>query len=136
MQAAILLVKFGIFPEEIELRQEVAQRYTGLIQRFGAPVEPPRIPDGVVSAWAQYSVLARDEGHRVELLSRLKRASIPSAIYYPRPLHLQTAFKGLGYSPGAFPVSELCARRIFSLPMHPYLAESDQEKVIAALVED
>ncbi len=136
MQAAILLAKFEVFPEEIELRREVAGRYAALIQRLGAAVEPPRIPDGVISAWAQYSVLARDESHRAELLRRLKSATIPAAIYYPRPLHLQTAFKDLGYAPGAFPVSELCAQRIFSLPMHPYLAESDQKKIIAALVED
>ncbi len=136
IQAAILLVKFGIFPREIELRQEVAQRYTHLIEKLGAPVEPPRLPEGIVSAWAQYSVLARDESHRAELLNRLKAASIPSAIYYPRPLHLQTAFKGLGYTPGSFPATESCAQRIFSLPMHPYLTESDQEKVICALVKD
>jgi dTDP-4-amino-4,6-dideoxygalactose transaminase len=136
LQAAILLAKFKVFPEELELRQEVAQRYTELIQRFGAPVEPPRIPDGVNSAWAQYSVLARDEGHRAGLLRRLKSAAIPAAIYYPRPLHLQTAFKELVYAPGAFPVSELCAQRIFSLPMHPYLTASDQERVVTALAWD
>ncbi len=136
IQAAILLVKFGIFPREIELRQEVAERYTHLIQKLGAPVEPPRLPEGVISAWAQYSVLARDESHRAELLNRLKAASIPSAVYYPRPLHLQTAFKGLGYTPGTFPVTELCAQRIFSLPMHPYLTQSDQEKVINALARE
>jgi dTDP-4-amino-4,6-dideoxygalactose transaminase len=136
MQAAVLLVKFGIFPEEIERRQNVAHRYTELIQRLGVAVDPPRIPDGVISAWAQYSVLARDESHRAGLLSRLKSAAIPAAIYYPRPLHLQTAFKDLGYGPGAFPVSESCAQRIFSLPMHPYLAESEQERVVTALAGD
>lgn len=132
-QAAILLAKFGIFPEEIGLRQEVANRYTTLIGAVGAPVEPPRIPAGIVSAWAQYSVLARDGEHRATLLNRLKEASIPSAIYYPKPLHLQTAFKSLGHTPGDFPVSEACAERIFSIPMHPYLTEEDQQRVIRAL---
>jgi UDP-2-acetamido-2-deoxy-ribo-hexuluronate aminotransferase len=133
LQAAILLAKFGIFPEEIRLRQEVAQRYAALIETLGAPVEPPRVPAEIVSAWAQYSVMARDGEHRTSLLNRLKEASIPSAIYYPKPLHLQTAFKDLGYSPGDFPVSESCAERIFSIPMHPYLTQADQERVIRTL---
>ena len=133
IQAAILLVKFGIFPEELGLRQEAARRYTDLILSRGAPVEPPKIPEGIVAAWAQYSVLARDAAHRAELLKRLKEASIPWAIYYPKPLHLQTAFQDLGHEPGAFPVSESCAQRIFSLPMHPYLTTADQERVIEAL---
>jgi dTDP-4-amino-4,6-dideoxygalactose transaminase len=133
MQAAVLLAKFEVFPEEIALRQEVARRYGDLIERLEAPVEPPSLPGGVVSAWAQYSVLARDESHRGEMLDRLRAASIPSAVYYPKPLHLQRAFQNLGYGPGAFPVSESCARRILSLPMHPYLAAEDQEKVITAL---
>jgi dTDP-4-amino-4,6-dideoxygalactose transaminase len=133
LQAAVLLAKLRIFPEEISLRQEVAQRYDSLIETLGAPVEPPRIPDGIVSAWAQYSVLAQDSEHRAELLNRLKEASIPSAIYYPKPLHLQTAFRDLGYTPGDFPVSEMCARRIFSIPMHPYLTADEQERVIRAL---
>lgn len=136
VQAAILLVKLGIFPEEVQLRQEAARRYTELILSHGAPVEPPSLPEGIVSAWAQYSVLARDAAHRAELLNRLKEASIPWAIYYPKPLHLQTAFKDLGHEPGAFPVSESCARRIFSLPMHPYLTTADQEKVIEALARN
>jgi dTDP-4-amino-4,6-dideoxygalactose transaminase len=66
-------------------------------------------------------------------MEKLKTAGIPTAIYYPKPLHLQTAFAPLGYKPGAFPVSEDAASRIFSLPMHPYLAQSDQEKIANAL---
>jgi dTDP-4-amino-4,6-dideoxygalactose transaminase len=135
LQAAVLLAKLEIFPEEIILRDHAARRYTDLIERLGAPVEPPRLPECVISAWAQYSVLARDEAHRAELLARLGAAAIPSAVYYPKPLHLQKAFHDLGYGPGDFPVSELCARRILSLPMHPYLAAEDQEKVIMALAQ-
>ncbi|MCF8041678.1 MAG: DegT/DnrJ/EryC1/StrS family aminotransferase, partial [Desulfarculaceae bacterium] len=81
----------------------------------------------------QYSVLARDEAARGEFLERLKAANIPSAIYYPRPLHLQTAFAYLGHQAGDFPHSESAGARIFSLPMHPYLAADDQEKIVAAL---
>ncbi len=131
LQAAILLAKFDIFPEEVQLRQKVANRYTALLD--GASVRPPHIPPDDLSAWAQYSVLAKDEAHRVALLKRLNEAKIPSAIYYPKPLHLQTAFAFLGYAPGAFPVSEDAANRIFSLPMHPYLTGQDQIKIMEAI---
>jgi dTDP-4-amino-4,6-dideoxygalactose transaminase len=131
LQAAILLAKFDIFPEEVQLRGEVAKYYTALLD--GASIRPPHIPPDDLSAWAQYSVLAKDEAHRPALMKRLQEAKIPSAIYYPKPLHLQTAFAFLGYAPGTFPVSEDAANRIFSLPMHPYLVGSDQELIIGAL---
>jgi dTDP-4-amino-4,6-dideoxygalactose transaminase len=132
LQAAILLAKFDIFPEEIELRQEVAQRYTRLLNHQ-AEVQTPAVFDGMKNAWAQYSVLARDEAHRAKLQERLKAADIPTAIYYPKPLHLQTAFKSLGYKEGDFPISEDFSARIFSLPMHPYLSSVDQQKIAAVL---
>jgi dTDP-4-amino-4,6-dideoxygalactose transaminase len=66
-------------------------------------------------------------------MEKLNKSGIPTAIYYPKPLHLQTAFATLGYKPGAFPVSEDCASRIFSLPMHPYLNESDQKLIVNAI---
>jgi dTDP-4-amino-4,6-dideoxygalactose transaminase len=138
IQAAILHAKFDIFPEEIELRQTVAARYTALLapqsketdSLFPAEkkVSVPFIPEYSKSAWAQYSILAKDEADRTALMDKLKAAGIPTAIYYPKPLHLQTAFAGLGYQPGAFPFSEDAARRIFSLPMHPYLTEADAIK--------
>jgi UDP-2-acetamido-2-deoxy-ribo-hexuluronate aminotransferase len=134
LQAAILLAKFAIFPEEVTLRQEVANRYTTLITP-DASLLTPHVPEGYKSAWAQYSVLAQGETHRAVLLKRLQEAKIPVAIYYPKPLHLQTAFASLGYAPGSFPVSEEAASRIFSLPMHPYLMESDQELIISALTQ-
>ncbi len=130
LQAAILLAKFAIFPEEIDLRQEVAKRYDTLL---AGAVTTPAIPDGYRSAWAQYSVLARDEAERSALMARLKEAGIPTAVYYPKPLHRQTAFASLRYQAGAFPVSEDCARRIFSLPMHPYLPAGEQSRIAAAL---
>ena len=136
LQAAILLVKFEIFPEEVELRQTVAQRYSDLLSTIhDSPytISVPYIPAGYKSVWAQYSILARDDAHRAAFLKKLKVAGIPTAIYYPKPLHLQTAFAPLGYTPGAFPVSEDAASRIFSLPMHPYLAQADQKSIIAAL---
>jgi dTDP-4-amino-4,6-dideoxygalactose transaminase len=132
LQAAVLLAKFDIFPEEIELRQQVARRYTQLLNQQ-AEVQAPAVPEEMKSAWAQYSVLAKDEAHRSKLQAKLKAADIPTAIYYPKPLHLQTAFESLGYKEGDFPVSEDCSSRIFSLPMHPYLSSLDQERIAQVL---
>ncbi|MCB2192812.1 MAG: DegT/DnrJ/EryC1/StrS family aminotransferase [Deltaproteobacteria bacterium] len=133
MQAAILLAKLELLPKEMEQRQEVAQRYAEMIATSGAALTPPQVPSGCASAWAQYSVLAESQATRAEFIERLKAAGIPSAIYYPKPLHLQTAFAYLGLQAGDFPHSESAGERIFSLPMHPYLAVEDQEKIVAAL---
>ena len=132
LQAAILLAKFDIFPEEVELRQTVAQRYTNLLSTIHHPpstILTPQIPEGYVSVWAQYSLLAENEDHRTDLLKKLQDNKIPTAIYYPTPLHLQTAFTFLGYQAGSLPVCEDAASRIFSLPMHPYLTAQEQEKI-------
>lgn len=135
LQAAILLAKFDIFPEEIELRQKVAAKYAQLM----AGQQKLKTPDSFVaykSAWAQYSVLAKDPASRKALMEALQKKGIPSAIYYPKPLHLQGAFAVLGYQAAVFPVSEDYAGRIFSLPMHPYLSLQDQESIVAALGAD
>lgn len=129
LQAAILQAKFDIFPREVELRQDVAARYTELLSSRRVELITPFVPPERQSVWAQYSILAKNESHRSEIQTRLKEAGIPTAVYYPKPLHLQPAFKGLGYKEGDFPVSEDCSLRIFSLPMHPYLEPNDQERV-------
>jgi dTDP-4-amino-4,6-dideoxygalactose transaminase len=128
LQAAILLSKFAIFPDEVILRQEAANRYAALLAPYSSLLTP-YVAEGYNSVWAQYSVLAIDGDHRTALQKRLQENKIPTAIYYPKPLHLQTAFTFLGYVPGAFPVSEDAANRIFSLPMHPYLQKEDQTKI-------
>jgi len=140
LQAAILLAKFAIFPEEVDLRNEAAQRYTSLLtpdaSRSPDPLLlTPDIPAGYRSVWAQYSLLAQDEGARTAIMDRLNQNGIPTAIYYPKPLHLQDAFAGLGYRRGAFPVSEDCASRIVSLPMHPYLTAQDQSNICKELLK-
>lgn len=125
LQAAILLAKFEIFPEEIGLRQDVARRYT---EALGASekITTPFVREGSLSAWAQYSLLS---DRKDAILAALAKEKIPTAIYYPKPLHLQGAYKYLGYKPGDFLVSELAAKKIFSLPMHPYLSEEDQKTI-------
>jgi dTDP-4-amino-4,6-dideoxygalactose transaminase len=129
IQAAILLAKFEIFPEEILKRQEVADRYGALLSEVDG-LTPPSVPEGNTSVWAQYCVLARDTAQRTEIMGKLSEASIPSVIYYPKPLHLQKAFADLGYVVGDFPVAEDVASRIFALPMHPYLTAEDQETIV------
>jgi len=132
LQAAILLSKFEIFPEEAERRDSIARRYSSLLGSCKSLVTP-FVPKGYQSIWAQYSLLARDEKRRDRIMARLQEIGIPTAIYYPKPLHLQDAFSGLGYSRGDFPASEDCATRIFSLPMHPYLTQDEQERIVVAL---
>jgi dTDP-4-amino-4,6-dideoxygalactose transaminase len=133
LQAAVLLAKFQVFPGELDLRQEVARRYTqGLAGDGRFTVQ--NVPGHVVSAWAQYSLLVSDPSMRGPLLAHMKKRGIPTAIYYPKPLHLQEAFSGLGYKKGDFPVSEDVAGRIFSIPMHPYLGREEQKAIIDAIV--
>lgn len=133
MQAAILLAKFDIFPEEVELRDKVADLYTGVLSGISS-LRVPFIPDGYKSVWAQYSLLSENEHTRASLQKKLQAEDIPTAIYYPKTLHMQTAFVHLGYKKGDFPYSEDCASRIFSLPMHPYLGKKDQEKICMELL--
>jgi UDP-2-acetamido-2-deoxy-ribo-hexuluronate aminotransferase len=132
LQAAILLAKFDIFEEEVGLRQKVAERYSFMLRACDG-IEIPTVPEGTKSIWAQYSVLARNEDHRSRLQAKLKEGGVPTAIYYPKPLHLQTAFAFMGYRKGAFPVSEDYSQRVFSLPMHPYLTAAEQMKVASLL---
>jgi UDP-2-acetamido-2-deoxy-ribo-hexuluronate aminotransferase len=134
LQAAILLAKMDIFTEEVILRRQIAERYSELFQENNTnglvfPVQHNEYKSG----WAQYSILAENIQQRSELQKKLKEEGIPTAIYYPKPLHLQTAFNHLNYNVGDFPFSEDCANRIFSLPMHPYLTYDEQKQIIHTL---
>lgn len=130
LQAAILLEKLAIFPEEILDRNAVADSYRN---RLDSGVITPTVPDGYMSVWAQFSVLAESSDHRQQLMDNLKGNNIPTAIYYPKPLHLQGAFAHLEYSDGDFPVAEDMASRILSLPMHPYVTEAEIQTIANAL---
>jgi UDP-2-acetamido-2-deoxy-ribo-hexuluronate aminotransferase len=130
LQAAVLLAKLEIFAEEIGLRQEVAGRYDRLL---AGAVKVPKVLKGNRSAWAQYSVL---HPRRDAIIKKLRENDIPTAVYYPIPLHLQEAFAGLGYRKDDFPVSEKVAAEIFSLPMHPYLGAAEQENIARLICQD
>ena len=128
MQAAILLEKLEIFPEEVTLRQEVARRYDELLP--ASNIKPPTVPPGFTSVYAQYTILSED---RDKLSKALQGEGIPSVAYYAVPLHLQGAFANLGHQSGDFPVAEKTASQCLSLPMHPYLSREDQKGIAEAL---
>jgi len=127
LQAAVLLAKLGVFEEEVARRQDVARRY-----RLGLAgvVETPVVPDGCTSVWSQYTI---QSDRRDAIAAALARQGIPTAIHYPKALHLQPAFSGLRLRRGAFPNAERASRRVLSLPMHPYLRSEEQRRVIDAV---
>ena len=127
LQAAILLEKLRLFPQEVKERNRVAVRYSKGLKDL---LEVPVVPEGMTSVWAQYSVLS---DQKESLQTALKENGIPTAVYYPKPLHLQTAFSSLGYKEGAFPVSEKVSQMIFSLPMHPYLKNEQIDRIVQVI---
>lgn len=128
IQAAILLEKLDIFPEEIVKRQEVATRYNESLAPLG--VEIPELGTGNTSVYAQYTIL---HPQRDELSASLAKAGVPSVSYYAVPLHQQPVFSYLGYNVGDFPVAERVATQGLSLPMNPYLKDSEIESVCTAM---
>ena len=123
MQAAVLLAKLDVFDDEIARRERVAARYDDMLP--GA-LKKPHIDARCTSVYAQYTVQV-DDRDRVRAV--LNEAGIPNAVYYPVPLNRQPAL----YSDVPIPVSEAAAERVLSIPMHPYLSESDQDRVVEAL---
>lgn len=134
LQAAVLIPKLTIFPDELNSRQRVAAAYEKLISSAKLDIITPKVPKGYFSAWAQYSILASNQAERQRFLDKLKAAEVPTMIYYTKPLHLQKALSYLGYVIGDFPVSEQASERIFSLPMHPYLDENTISSIVEVMV--
>jgi dTDP-4-amino-4,6-dideoxygalactose transaminase len=131
LQAAILLEKLAIYPEEIETRQRVAMRYH---DGLAGVIETPFIPNECQSVWAQYTVKARDGNSRDAIMGALKDDGVPTMIYYPMPLHKQTAYRDFPTDPNGLRVAEDLSRRVFSLPMHPYLKAEEQDFVISSVI--
>lgn len=129
IQAAILLAKLAVFPQEIEQRAQIGARYSQLL---ADKARTPIVPEGYDSVYAQYTLQV--EG-RESLIAALQAQGIPTAVHYPIPLHLQPAFANLGLGEGAFPVAEAAAKRVMSLPMYPDLSVADQDKVVAELIK-
>lgn len=128
VQAAILGVKLKHFDKEVQLRDEIGSRYSDLLE--DANVITPKIAESNTSVYAQYSIRVKD---REAMIAKLSALDIPTAVHYPIPLHMQEAFKGLGYSEGDFPVSEEVSSQIMSLPMSPYLTEAEQDFIVQAI---
>lgn len=133
IQAAILLEKLNIFPEEIKKRQIVAQRYGEALKEV---VRPPSVLKDTLSTWAQYVMVLPESVEREALVKTLGEKGIPTAIYYPKPVHLQTAYKMYPTAGDVgLPVCEKLANHVFSLPMHPYLSEEDQRYITEGVIE-
>jgi len=129
MQAAILIEKLKIFQDEIDARDKVAGRYFDALHNI---VNAPRVADGNTSVWAQYTIRL-PRGGREAFANALKAQGIPTAIYYPKSMHQQTAYKHYPMVEGGLPVSEKLSEDVISLPMHAYLEPATQDRVIKAV---
>ncbi len=127
IQAAILLAKMDVFAEEIQMRQAIADKYSA---GMGNAVKTPHIIAGAQSTWAQYTIEVEDrDGFRAHLADR----GVPSAIYYPIPLHQHEPYAVYPCAPNCLPVTEAAAERVLSLPMHPDMPDADVAQVIDAV---
>ena len=133
LQAAILKVKFDAFRKyELNDINKVADFYTEKLKDL---VKTPFIPKGYLSSWAQYTIQLQDEKQRDGLQAYLKEQGIPTMVYYPKPMHEQTAYLDLGNLSGDFSVTESLCRRVLSLPMHPYLSMEEINKVCQTILD-
>jgi dTDP-4-amino-4,6-dideoxygalactose transaminase len=127
IQAAVLLQKLTIFEDEIVARNRVADRYA---DGLGDLVRAPKVMEGGISVWAQYTIETED---RDGLAAALKAQEIPTAVYYPIPIHRQGIYSAYPTAPGGLPVTEAKSKTVVSLPMHPYLEPDVQDQVIGAV---
>jgi dTDP-4-amino-4,6-dideoxygalactose transaminase len=129
IQAAVLIEKLKIFPEEIVARERIARRYSAGLNDVATV---PKLAAGSTSVWAQYTIRLAP-GRRDALAAALKAQGIPTAIYYPIPLHRQEPYRSFPVAEGGAPVSERLAEEVISLPMHAYLDEAIQDRIIEAV---
>jgi dTDP-4-amino-4,6-dideoxygalactose transaminase len=130
IQAAVLIEKLKIFDDEIAVRNKLAERYA---QGLGNAVTVPRLASGHTSVWAQYTIRLPKGTDRDAFAAALKAQGVPTAIYYPKSMHQQTAYKAYPVADGGLPVSERLSADVISLPMHAYLDEASQDRVIRAV---
>ncbi len=131
IQAAILIEKLKIFPSELAQRDQVAERYHAALKDI---VQVQSVMENTSSTWAQYAFLLEEASQRADVLDRLKTVKIPTAIYYPKPLHKQIAYSQYPTaSKGSLPISENLSARIMSIPMHPYLDTQLQSQIVNAV---
>jgi dTDP-4-amino-4,6-dideoxygalactose transaminase len=128
IQAAILSEKLKIYRDELQARDRIATRYSDALKGYVRAV--PTVIEGGFSNWAQYTI---EHDSRDALCVHLKTQGIPTAIYYPIPIHMQDVYAHYPQAPGGLPVTEALRGRVVSLPMHPYLEEATQDRVIDAI---
>lgn len=133
IQAAILLIKLRYLDTWNTQRQKIASRYDEFLKHVPGIVIPQQLSGGA-GVWNQYTISVLD-GKRDLLQNRLKEMGVNTAIYYPRPLHLQPVYQSLGYHPGQLPVAEQACNQVLSLPMFPELSQEQQEKVVYSIKE-
>jgi dTDP-4-amino-4,6-dideoxygalactose transaminase len=130
MQAAILIEKLKIFDDEVAARNQVAERYA---RGLGNVVTVPRLASGCTSVWAQYTIRLPEGSDRDGFATALKAQGIPTAIYYPKSMHQQTAYRDFPVADGGLPASEKLSDDVISLPMHAYLDEPTQARIIKSV---
>ena len=130
LQAGILLEKLAVYADEIDSRNRIAEYYTTALGEF---LVTPYVPDGYQSIWAQYTLAAHSCHQRAVIMDGLQAVGVPSVIYYPKPLHQQSAYRSYPRDPHGLPVSTDVASRVFSLPMHPYLTQDQIQFIVARL---
>lgn len=132
IQAAVLLAKLEVFDDELEKKNAVAKKYTELLKDAFIT---PTIPDNTFSSYAQYTIQVKDKEERELIISEMKKIDVPIMVYYPVPMHMQTAYKYLGYNPADLPKCQEFSNRVLSLPMHAYLTDNEIEMIAGKLRE-
>ncbi|MCX6930680.1 MAG: DegT/DnrJ/EryC1/StrS family aminotransferase, partial [Verrucomicrobia bacterium] len=140
LQAAVILAKLPHFESEVAARSRIGARYTELLSSvlshqssvISPPSSTPAVPPNNTHVYAQYTIRVPN---RDQVAEKLKAAGIPTAVYYPKCLHEQPVFAACGNKWGDFPESERASREVLSLPMHPFLTESEQDLVVNSLKE-
>ncbi len=130
MQAAILLAKLEIFDEELAARQQIADRYNKMLEDI---VTTPKLADAATSSWAQYVIRLPEGSDRSAIQADLAKKGVPTAIYYPRPMHTQPVYSHYPISTSGLTLSEKMAGDVLALPMHPYLEKDTQIRIVQAL---
>ena len=130
IQAAVLSQKLTIFADEIAARNRIAARYDSLLEDV---VAVPKIPTGLTSIWAQYTVRLPSGRDRDVVAAKLKASGVPTAVYYAKPLHGQSAYRDYPAAGNGLPVCDRLASEVLSLPMHPYLDEVTQQRIVDGL---
>ena len=128
-----MLPKLDALKSECALRKKIGDKYTKLLNKTCKDVITPYIEKHNTSVYAQYTIQVEN---RDEVAKRLNTAGIPTAVHYPIPLNLQPVFAYLGQGPGSFPVAEGVAKRVMSLPMHPYIEDEEVERICIAVADN